>query len=44
MKKKALKKILKTKSGNLIFQTIVVLPLLAFCLIGAAMVWLGQER
>jgi len=44
MKKNTLKKILKTKSGNLIFQTIIIPPLLAFCLIGATMVWLGQER
>jgi len=42
--KNTLKKFINTKPGWFIFQAIVVPPLLAFCTIGAAALWLGSKR
>jgi len=44
MKKRIFKKIINTKPGGLIFQAIIIPPLLAFCTVGATMLWLGAKR
>lgn len=44
IKNKILKKVLKTKMGDIAFKMVIGPPILAFGLVGAAMIWFGEKK